>query len=73
MKIQEDCFFYIDPNGVGDEKHILARCVNCQKETDEGWFWDGSIKGYSKYPINCSVCGKFINKYEEEEQNSSQK
>lgn len=64
----EDCFFYIEPDNSENEKQIKARCVDCQKETDDGWFWSGSTKGYSKYTINCSVCGKFIYKYEEENQ-----
>lgn len=73
MKTQEDCFFYIDPNGIDDEKHILARCVDCQKETDDGWFWNGSSKGYSEYSIKCAICGKFIYKNEEENKQKKSK
>lgn len=64
MKKQEDCFFYLESSD-SDEGHILARCVDCQKNDDEGWFWKGSEKGYSKYDIRCSVCGKNIFVYEE--------
>ena len=68
MKIQNDCFFYIDSSDSDEEKTILARCTDCHKEDDEGWFWEGSKKGYSLYEIKCSICGKIIHKNEEENQ-----
>jgi hypothetical protein len=72
MKTQEDCFFYVGSTSQDEEERILARCLNCQKEEDGGWFWEGSKKGYSPYDVSCNVCGKFIYKYEKEntEENS---
>ena len=65
MKIQEDCYFYIDPTKPEEERRIEAKCVSCQKEEDAGWFWNGKIKGYGKFEIKCSVCGKIINEEKE--------
>lgn len=70
MKIQEDCFFYIESPSTNEDEKMSVRCINCQKEQDNGWFWEGSKRGYSQYDIKCSICGKLI--YQHEEKNEEE-
>jgi hypothetical protein len=62
--IQEDCYFFIDESIPEDIRPISALCLLCYKEKQVGWFWEGSKRGYYKYNINCSKCGKEIYKIE---------
>lgn len=70
-KIQEDCYFYIDSLHPKEEKYLLAKCIDCQKDNNDGWFWDGSKRGYGQDNISCNICGRFIYKNEEEAKEDS--
>lgn len=69
MEIKLDCYWYIDGRVPENERKMLACCTECYKNNkliDEkgnkaGWFWQGSIRGYGDYDLNCSICNKIIN------------
>ena len=67
MKIQEDCYFYIDENTVKENKAMSVLCVNCHEKNPLGWYWPGKLKGYGHFNVNCTVCNAFVNKIEEDE------
>jgi len=47
-----------------------AMCLNCHKTHEFGWFWPGKIKGYGNYDLKCSICGEWINKKKDNNENS---
>lgn len=63
--IKEDCYFFIDENIPEENRTISALCTECHKNKEIGWFWEGSKRGYYKYNIKCSDCGKYVYKIEE--------
>jgi hypothetical protein len=67
--IDLDCFLFIDA-GVPEEKRTISvLCVECHNEKmpDTGVFYQGSVEGYSDYNWNCCLCGKYIHKVDEDE------
>jgi hypothetical protein len=62
--VQEDCYFFVDENIPENIRPMSALCVECHKNKEVGWFWEGSSRGYYIYDIKCSVCGKDIYKIE---------
>ncbi len=63
--MQEDCYWYLDESS---EPRIVAKCVECNKKDNLGWFWNGKKIGYGDYDLNCSICNKVIYKKDEKEQ-----
>jgi hypothetical protein len=63
MNTKENCYFYIEENEETTEKSISVCCIECQKNRNKNdeWFWDGGVRGYGKFEINCKICGKKIN------------
>lgn len=66
MKIQEDCYFYIDENTKKENKTMSVLCTECYKKNPIGWYWPGKTKGYGPFDINCTSCGNYVNKINEE-------
>jgi len=54
-----DCYFII----ADENLPIVTVCTDCLKTNDENaYFWQGSVKGYGNYDLECSLCQKSINK-----------
>lgn len=62
--IKEDCYFFVDQRIPEEIRPISALCTECHKKNPIGWFWPGSLRGYSEYDIKCSECNKDIYKIE---------
>ena len=43
MKIQEDCYFYIDENTIKENKTMSVLCTNCYEKNPLGWYWPGKL------------------------------
>ena len=52
MFVQEDSYWFVE-NDV-----VKAMCIECASKSPKSnlWFWEGSIRGYGDYDLNCSVC-----------------
>lgn len=66
----KDCYFILDINEVEENQKITIICVDCHKKQhmDKGWFWDGSVRGYSSYVFKCSMCESIIHQPATEEE-----
>ena len=53
-----DCYFII----ADENSPIVTVCTDCLKNTENAYFWHGSVKGYGNYDLNCSLCQNQINK-----------
>lgn len=62
-----DCFFILDMNVPDENRKIETFCVPCYLETgrDDGWFWEGSKRGYGPFMFKCDICETIIHKPEE--------
>lgn len=63
-KIQDDCFFYVEPNVQFEEARILPACTECKlqnKVPNDPMYWPGRDKGYGDYDLYCHICNKPIN------------
>lgn len=61
----ENCYFWIDNKIPEDERMMNVMCEQCHDEKHpelEGWYWEGSVKGYGPYDYVCDCCGKLIHK-----------
>lgn len=57
----DDCYFWINELIPEDVRVMNVMCVPChEKSSKQGWFWQGSVKGYGPYEYKCDVCGKVI-------------
>jgi len=59
-----DCYFYFENEQPSDDDHIKIMCMECRTkcQSDIGWFWQGSIKGYAPYDFICDTCGFAVHK-----------
>jgi hypothetical protein len=67
----EDCVWYADEGG----QKMKALCLEChgrEFSKDFGWFWEGSRRGYGAYDLDCSLCGRPLNRKEENEDDQTQ-
>jgi hypothetical protein len=65
----KDCYFILDINELQENQKINVLCVDCRNKhfEDKGWFWDGSVRGYSPYLFKCSMCESIIHQPENKE------
>lgn len=68
MKIQEDCYFYIDENTIKEKKTMSVLCINCYEKNPAGWHWPGKVRGYGPFDVNCTICNAFVNKIEKKDE-----
>lgn len=60
----QDCYFlYIEEN-----ESVECVCVECKNKyyPQDGWFWEGSKKGYGSGKVACLKCGKILSQNQEE-------
>ncbi len=52
MFVQEDSYWYVE-DGI-----VRAMCLECASKSSRSglWFWEGNVRGYGDYDLNCSVC-----------------
>ncbi|MHA1949719.1 MAG: hypothetical protein ACW99G_06985 [Candidatus Thorarchaeota archaeon] len=75
MKIQEDSYWYVDKNNIGQQS-MQAMCMNCREEfknaeKEFGWKWEGTKLGYGDYDLSCALCKKVI--YQREQNDNKNK
>jgi hypothetical protein len=65
--MSEDCFFIVDIGENEENTHLKVLCLDCYQNGDQnnGWFWEGSVRGYSPYVFKCKMCEKIIHQPEE--------
>ena len=56
MIIVEDSYWYVE------DDVVKAMCVECgSKRPKPGlWYWEGTVRGYGDYDLNCSICKDHI-------------
>ena len=52
MFVQEDSYWFVE------DDVVKAMCAECASKISKQnlWFWEGSVRGYGDYDLNCSVC-----------------
>lgn len=71
--IQEDCLWFIDKNLPEDEQKMQAMCLNCAKEHNFGWYWNGAERGYGDYDLKCCFCDCTLHQREEKNADENKK
>lgn len=68
MKSQ-NCYFFVDLSIPEKDRCISALCIQCHdaKLPDTGWFYNGMKEGYGPFDFKCSICGNFIHKANDDE------
>lgn len=63
----EDCYFIVDMEDTEENQKIQIFCVDCYQKSNNknGWYWDGSVRGYGPYLFKCQLCEKILYKPEE--------
>ena len=58
-----DCYFFTG-EGPEEERAMEAWCGDCRDKhrPGQGWFWQGSNKGYGPWDVRCHSCGKYIHR-----------
>lgn len=64
---KQDCFFLLDSQVELSDRKLQIMCCECalKNKPDNGWFWEGSKRGYGPYLFQCDFCGLIISKPEE--------
>jgi len=73
-KIQDNCFYYVEPGVPYEEARIRAACTDCKfqnKIPNDPMYWPGEEKGYGDYDLYCSICNKPINVREDNDDTPS--
>lgn len=62
-----DCYFYLDMAQPEETRKMQTFCINCMEnlKLEEAYFWQGSVRGYGEYAINCNKCDVLIHNPEE--------
>lgn len=65
----QNCYFFVDPTVPEEERTISVMCVKCHDEEmpETGWFYRGSEEGYGPFDYQCELCGKFVHKVSDDE------
>ena len=58
----ENCYFWIDSTLPEEKQCIETICLDCFEKYQQGWFWNGSEKGYGPFDYICDKCSKIIHK-----------
>lgn len=63
-----DCYFYLNIDVPEDDRFMETYCSECTSklQLNEVFFWQGSIRGYGDYKIDCKNCKISIHDPEEE-------
>jgi hypothetical protein len=57
-----DCFFIVDTGNSEENPKIQTFCVSCFEKDPQkdGWFWEGSKRGYGPYLFKCCKCDTIL-------------
>lgn len=59
-EIKNDCYWFVKETE--NESCMAACCVACGEKHNLGMFWEGSLRGYGSYDLNCEMCNTVIHK-----------
>lgn len=64
--MDKDCFYIVEI--LEDEQYIRAICTECRElhYPQNGWFWEGSKRGYGQWNVTCNHCKKQISSFDEQ-------